>query len=87
MHKVVNPTEEAWQKRFQIINDLGVVGTLEVLRGATIEPFGLFVSNLFTRWGDLNISIELANGAYISSACKKCKQNLLLDVLKALKRR
>ncbi|GKA83568.1 putative ribonuclease H-like domain-containing protein [Tanacetum coccineum] len=43
--QVVNPTEEAWQKRFQIINDLGVVGTLEVLRGATIEPFGLFVSN------------------------------------------
>ncbi|GJV65896.1 hypothetical protein Tco_1476724 [Tanacetum coccineum] len=35
--KVVNPTEEAWQKRFQIINDLGVVGTLEVLRGATSD--------------------------------------------------
>ncbi|PWA70902.1 nucleotidyltransferase family protein [Artemisia annua] len=86
--QVVNPTDEDWHKRFQILNDLGaVVGTLEILRGATVEPFGSFVSNLFTKWGDLDISIELANGSYISSAGKKCKQNMLLDVLKALKRR
>lgn len=32
--QVVNPTEEDWHKRFQILNDLGVVvGTLEILRG------------------------------------------------------
>nr|GEZ54535.1 protein HESO1 [Tanacetum cinerariifolium] len=86
--QVVNPTQEDWQKRFQIINDLGaVVGTLEVFRGATVEPFGSFVSNLFTRWGDLDISIELPNGACIASVGKKVKENLLLDVLKALKRR
>lgn len=53
--------------------------------GATVEPFGSFVSDLFTRWGDLDISIELANGSYIASAGKKHKQNLLEDVLKALK--
>nr|GEU48201.1 protein HESO1 isoform X1 [Tanacetum cinerariifolium] len=86
--QVVNPTHEDWPKRFQIINDLGaIVGTLKVLRGATVEPFGSFVSNLFTRWGDLDISIELANGACISSVGKKVKENLLLDVLKALKGR
>jgi len=53
--------------------------------GATVEPFGSFVSNLFTRWGDLDISIELSNGLHISSAGKKQKQNLLGEVLKALR--
>lgn len=53
--------------------------------GATVEPFGSFVSNLFTRWGDLDISIELSNGSHISSAGKKQKQTLLGDLLKALK--
>jgi predicted nucleotidyltransferase len=61
--------------------------TLFVPTGSTVEPFGSFVSNLFTRWGDLDISIVLSNGSYISSAGKKRKQNLLEDVLKALRQR
>lgn len=86
--QVVNPTEDDWSKRFQVISDLrAAIDTLEILRGATVEPFGSFVSNLFTRWGDLDISIELPNGSYIPSAGKKHKQTLLLDVLKALKRK
>ncbi|XP_024990021.1 protein HESO1 isoform X1 [Cynara cardunculus var. scolymus] len=85
---VVNPTHDDWNKRFQIINDLqAVVQTLEILRGATVEPFGSFVSNLFTKWGDLDVSVELPNGSYISAAGKKYKQTLLLDILKALKRK
>ncbi|KAF7147324.1 hypothetical protein RHSIM_Rhsim03G0133800 [Rhododendron simsii] len=64
-----------------------VVQSVESLRGATVEPYGSFVSNLFTRWGDLDISIELANGSYISSAGKKHKQTLLKDLLKALRKR
>ncbi|XP_071685721.1 protein HESO1 [Rutidosis leptorrhynchoides] len=86
--QVVNPTHDDWTKRFQVISDLrAVIDTLDILRDATLEPFGSFVSNLFTRWGDLDISIELPNGSYISSAGKKHKQTLLLDVLKALKRK
>ncbi|KAJ9553417.1 hypothetical protein OSB04_017462 [Centaurea solstitialis] len=85
---VVNPTQDDWNKRFQIINDLqAVVQTLEILRGATVEPFGSFVSNLFSKWGDLDVSVELRNGVYISTAGKKYKQTLLLDILKALKRK
>lgn len=53
--------------------------------GATVEPYGSFVSNLFTRWGDLDISIELSNGSHISSVGKKQKQVLLGDILKALR--
>jgi DNA polymerase sigma len=54
--------------------------------GATVEPFGSFVSNLFTRWGDLDLSIDLPNGAYVSSTGKKRKQNLLADFQKALRK-
>ncbi|KAL8257527.1 hypothetical protein R6Q59_029568 [Mikania micrantha] len=84
--QVVNPTGDDWAIRIQVINDLrSVVQTVDVLRGATVEPFGSFVSNLFTKWGDLDISIELPNGSYVPTAGKKFKQTLLLDVLKALK--
>lgn len=55
--------------------------------GATVEPYGSFVSNLFTRWADLDISIELQNGSYISSPGRKHKQSLLLDVLRALRKK
>lgn len=52
-----------------------------------MEPFGSFVSNLFTRWGDLDISIELSNGSHISAAGKKRKQTLLGDLIRALRMR
>ncbi|PHT84042.1 hypothetical protein T459_12485 [Capsicum annuum] len=51
--------------------------------GPTIELFESFVSNLFTRWGDLDISMEFPNGSY--SPGKKYKLSLLGDVLKALR--
>ncbi|XP_060175456.1 protein HESO1 isoform X3 [Lycium barbarum] len=82
----INPLEEDWSRRFQLIHELrAVVESIESLRGATVEPYGSFVSNLFTRWGDVDISIELPNGSYISSAGKKHKLTLLGDVLKALR--
>ncbi|KAJ6892108.1 hypothetical protein NC651_025333 [Populus alba x Populus x berolinensis] len=84
----IQPLREDWVVRFKIIEELeDVVKSVESLRGSTVEPFGSFVSNLFTRWGDLDISIVLSNGSYISSAGKKRKQNLLEDVLKALRQR
>lgn len=55
--------------------------------GATVEPYGSFVSNLFTKWGDLDVSIEILNGTYISSPGRKHKQTLLADVIKALRRK
>lgn len=58
-----------------------------VQAGATVEPYGSFVANLFTKWGDLDISIEVANGSYISSPGRKHKQSLLADVLRALRSR
>ncbi|KAL6580282.1 hypothetical protein OROMI_008306 [Orobanche minor] len=85
---VIKPSNEDWSVRFHIINEVrAVVGSVESLRGATVEPFGSFASNLFTKWGDLDISIELQNGSYISSPGKKHKQSLLADVLKALRKK
>ena len=52
-----------------------------------MEPLGSFVSNLFTRWGDLDISIDLCKGAYISYVEKNRKQILLVDLQKALRQR
>ncbi|KAI4307587.1 hypothetical protein L6164_030760 [Bauhinia variegata] len=84
--RAITPLKEDWVVRFQIIDDLRVVvESIESLRGATVEPFGSFVSNLFTRWGDLDISIELPIGSYISSTGKKRKQMLLVELLSALK--
>ncbi|KAJ0045674.1 hypothetical protein Pint_06364 [Pistacia integerrima] len=64
-----------------------VVVSVESLRGATVEPFGSFLSNLFTRGGDLDISVDLPNSSYISSAGKKRKQNLLGELQRALRKR
>ncbi|KMT18390.1 hypothetical protein BVRB_2g025420 [Beta vulgaris subsp. vulgaris] len=84
---VVNPLREDLETRMQIIDGLrDAISTVDSLRGATVEPFGSFVSQLFTRWGDLDISIELSNGSYIAVAARKLKQTLLGDVLKALRR-
>lgn len=52
-----------------------------------MEPFGSFVSNLFTIWGDLDVSIEFTNGSFVSSNGKKQKQRLLGDVMNALRQK
>lgn len=49
-----------------------------------MEPFGSFASDLFTRWADLDISIDLLNSSCISSAGKRHKQRLLAEIQKAL---
>ncbi|XP_030534566.1 protein HESO1 [Rhodamnia argentea] len=82
----VKPQQQDWVIRFHIIDELRkVIESVESLRGATVEPFGSFVSNLFTRQGDLDISVQLPNGSYISAAGKKRKQALLGDLLIALR--
>ncbi|XP_004503175.1 protein HESO1 [Cicer arietinum] len=84
--QVITPSQEDWAIRFAIINDLrSIAESVQSLRGATVEPFGSFVSNLFTRWGDVDISIELLNGSHIASVGRKQKQTLLGDFLRVLR--
>ncbi|KAH9617729.1 hypothetical protein KSS87_016648 [Heliosperma pusillum] len=85
--RVVNPLREDLESRMQILDDLReVVSSIESLKGATVDPFGSFLSQLFSRWGDLDVSIELANGSYILVPAKKRKHMLLEDVIKALRK-
>ncbi|KAG6734895.1 hypothetical protein I3842_01G293000 [Carya illinoinensis] len=86
--RVVQPLHEDQVKRYQVIDELRrVIESVESLRGATVKPFGSFVSSLFTRWGDLDISIDLPNGSCISSAGKNRRKKLLGDVQIALRQR
>lgn len=83
----VKPTDEDRQMRFNIINEFrAVVQSVQSLRGATVEPFGSYVSNLYNRWGDLDISIDVSSGSLVPSAKKRQKQILLRDVMRALQR-
>ncbi|KAK8671780.1 hypothetical protein V6N13_038365 [Hibiscus sabdariffa] len=82
---VIKPLQEDRVTRFRIIDELReIVQSVEGLRGATVEPFGSFVSNLFTRWADLDISVEVSNGLCVSSAGKKQKQTILAELHRAL---
>ncbi|KAL4621050.1 hypothetical protein ACB092_06G200200 [Castanea dentata] len=75
--EVLKTLQEDWVTRSQFIKELrGVVESVESLRGAAVEPFGSFVSNLFTRWSDMDISINLPKGGYISYVENGRKQSL-----------
>ncbi|XP_004307468.1 PREDICTED: poly(A) RNA polymerase gld-2 homolog A [Fragaria vesca subsp. vesca] len=84
--RAVEPSPTDREIRWQILRELqGAVESVESLRGATVEPFGSFVSELFTRWGDLDVSIEFSKGSCISSHGKKHTKDVLRDVMKAMR--
>ncbi|XP_010262615.1 PREDICTED: protein HESO1 isoform X3 [Nelumbo nucifera] len=82
------PRQEDCAIRVHIINEFrAVVESVESLRGTTVEPFGSFVSNLYTRRGDLDISVEVPNDSLVSAAGRRHKQDILKDIRKALRKR
>ncbi|KAG2309353.1 hypothetical protein Bca4012_081668 [Brassica carinata] len=84
--QVIKPTRADWDTRITVIDQLrNVLQSVESLRGATVQPFGSFVSNLFTRWGDLDISVDLFSGSSILFTGKKQKQTLLAQLLRAMR--
>ncbi|CAN7062664.1 hypothetical protein IGI04_016873 [Brassica rapa subsp. trilocularis] len=84
--QVVKPTRADWDTRISVLDQLrNVLQSVESLRGATVQPFGSFVSNLFTRWGDLDISVDLFSGSSILFTGKKQKQTLLAQLLRAMR--
>ncbi|XP_068644500.1 protein HESO1-like [Aristolochia californica] len=83
---VVKPSEDDQSTRSDVIDDFkGVVQTVESLRGATVEPFGSFISNLYSKWGDLDITVEPLRSS--SSVERSRKLDLLEDIMRALQRR
>lgn len=86
--RAVEPLPTDRQTRCHILQELqGAVQSVESLRGATVEPFGSFVSELFTRWGDLDVSIEFSKGSYISSYGRKHTQEVLRELMRAMRQR
>lgn len=84
--QTVRPQPADRESRSRVIDELQrVIQSVQSLRGARVEPFGSFASDLFTRWGDLDISIDLPGRSYGSLTGESQKQRLLKDIQIALR--
>ncbi|KAM0922789.1 hypothetical protein ACQ4PT_005956 [Festuca glaucescens] len=81
---VIKPTEDDRNKRLhaiqEIVNSVHLVG---YLGDAAVKPFGSFVSNLYAKSGDLDVSVELPN-KYGFPTSKETKQDVLNELMMAL---
>ncbi|XP_073009314.1 protein HESO1 isoform X3 [Typha latifolia] len=83
----IKPMEVDQVKRVNTINELAAsIGSIATFRGAAVKPFGSYVSELYSKWGDLDISINLPSTLQ-SSPNKRLKQNVLRELMKYLRKR
>jgi len=79
--------EDDKRKRLSAIQELAdSIYSVGPLRGAAVKPFGSFLSNLYAKSGDLDVSVDLRNGSRLPISKKK-KQNALRELMKALQMR
>uniref|UniRef100_A0A453FX18 Poly(A) RNA polymerase mitochondrial-like central palm domain-containing protein n=1 Tax=Aegilops tauschii subsp. strangulata TaxID=200361 RepID=A0A453FX18_AEGTS len=81
---IIKPTEDDRNKRLHVIQE--IVNSISLVGGlgdAAVKPFGSFLSELYTKSGDLDVSVELPNVSGFSTSKEK-KQNLLRELMKAL---
>ncbi|OAY83472.1 protein HESO1-like [Ananas comosus] len=82
----IKPSSDDERKRMHAISELETcIRSIVILKGAAVKPFGSFVSNLYTRWGDLDISIELPDSSQ-TPLSRKGKQHVLRNIMRALQR-
>nr|CAD1822107.1 unnamed protein product [Ananas comosus var. bracteatus] len=82
----IKPSSDDERKRMHAISELETcIRSIVILKGAAVKPFGSFVSNLYTRWGDLDISIELPDSSQ-TPLSRKGKQYVLRNIMRALQR-
>ncbi|KAF8775338.1 hypothetical protein HU200_004748 [Digitaria exilis] len=79
----IKPGEDDQKKRLCAIQELEDIYSSGTLRGAVVKPFGSFVSNLYAKSGDLDVSVDLWSSPRISISKKK-KQNALRELMRAL---
>ncbi|CAM0883545.1 unnamed protein product [Alopecurus aequalis] len=81
---VIKPTEDDRNKRLhaiqELVNSIYLVGDLG---DAAVKPFGSFVSNLYAKSGDLDVSVELPNKFGFPTS-KESKQYALRKLMVAL---
>ncbi|KAF8716991.1 hypothetical protein HU200_026098 [Digitaria exilis] len=81
---LIKPEEDDRSKRLSTIQELeNCIHSLSSLSGAAVKPFGSFVSDLYSKSGDLDLSVQLGNGPNLPTNKKK-KQNVLREVRRAL---
>ncbi|KAK9154363.1 hypothetical protein Sjap_001843 [Stephania japonica] len=84
---LIKPLDNDVATRLLIINEFKtLVNSVESLRGATVEPFGSFVSKLYSKWGDLDIFVEIPGDSPVPSTGKKRKQIVLKAIKTALQK-
>uniref|UniRef100_A0ACD5XAQ3 Uncharacterized protein n=1 Tax=Avena sativa TaxID=4498 RepID=A0ACD5XAQ3_AVESA len=78
---VIKPTEDDRNKRLHAVRE--IVNSIYLVNGlgdAAVKPFGSFLSNLYTKSGDLDVSVELPNVfGFITS--KEKKQDVLGELM------
>lgn len=81
---LIKPVEDDRSKRLSTIQELeNCIHSLASLSGASVKPFGSFVSDLYSKSGDLDLSVQLWNHSN-QPINKRKKQNALREVRKAL---
>ncbi|XP_006646477.1 protein HESO1-like [Oryza brachyantha] len=84
---LIKPVEDDRMKRLYAIQELSnSIHKVAALRDAVFKPFGSFVSDLYSKSGDLDISVQLPNGT-VSSITKQKKQYVLKELMRSLKSR
>jgi hypothetical protein len=82
---LIKPAEDDRSKRLSTIQELeNCIHSLASLTGAAVKPFGSFVSDLYSKSGDLDLSVQFGNGSNLPINKKK-KQNVLREVRRALR--
>ncbi|KAJ4751195.1 Poly(A) RNA polymerase cid11 [Rhynchospora pubera] len=84
---LIKPLESDRNKRLNTVDELArSIQSIGTLKGAAVQPFGSFLSNLYSKWGDLDISITL-DQCFNSSATRSKKLNILREIMKILRKR
>ncbi|XP_042461027.1 protein HESO1-like [Zingiber officinale] len=84
----IKPVESHRVERINAIRQLEeCLRGLLVFRGVVVslKPFGSFVSNLYTKWGDLDVSVQIDNTPP-NSISRNTKRYYLKNILHALRR-
>ncbi|MCO5587779.1 hypothetical protein L7F22_041731 [Adiantum nelumboides] len=85
----LQPRNEDHEARLNIVARLAfVLDVMNSFRGATLSTFGSFESNLYTRWADLDLSLELPDrSTLVQPISKKVKVRVLNALSRTLTRK
>lgn len=82
----LQPRQDDYLARLNIVGRLSsVLDDMGSFRGATLSTFGSFESNFYTRWSDLDLSLELPDRN--EPIGKKLKMRVLNSLMKTLMRK